>query len=106
MTDYTEFLSKTQDEILHNVKQAQETNVKALTHFGEAIAEYAAKARTITSPVAVPTPAEIISSTFGFAAQLVDLQKQYYVKIAETFASAQKKATEAVMATAKKADSK
>src|SRR5579863_8670852 len=102
MADYTEFITKTQEEILTSVKHAQETNVKALTQFGDAIADYAAKARTFATPVAVPPPAEVISSTFGFAAQLVDLQKQYYVKIAETFAAAQKKATEAVVPAAKK----
>jgi hypothetical protein len=101
MTDYSEFISKTQDEILHSVKQAQETNLKAFTTFGDAIAEYATKARTAT-PASIPTPAENITSTFGFAAQLVELQKNYYVKIAETFANAQKKATENMVPAAKK----
>lgn len=101
MSDYTEFIGKTQDEILSAVKQAQETNVKAFTSFGEAMAEYANKARAMGTNASLPTPAEIVTSTFGFAAQLVELQKNYYVKIAETFASAQKKATDAVAAAKK-----
>lgn len=103
MSEYTEFLNKTQEDILSAVKQAQENNVKAMTQFGDAIADYATKARTFTAPTALPTPAEMISSSFGFAAQLVELQKQYYVRIAETFTNAQKKATDAVAPAPKRA---
>ena len=102
MTNYTEFISKTQNDILNAVKQAQETNVKAITSFGDAVAEYAAKAKTMSVDTKLPTPTEVIESAFGFTAQLVELQKNYYVKIAETFATAQKKATEAVSPTVKK----
>lgn len=101
MSDYTEFVAKTQDEILNAVKQAQETNLKALSTFGDALAEYASKARSFASPASLPSPTDMITSTFGFAAQLIDLQKHYYVKIAESFASSQKKASEA-MSTVKK----
>jgi hypothetical protein len=101
MSDYTDFMAKTQDEILNAVKQAQETNVKAFTSFGEALAEYANKARAMGTTATIPSPAEIVTSTFGFAAQLVELQKNYYVKIAETFANAQKKASETVTAAKK-----
>jgi hypothetical protein len=106
MSDYTEFVTKTQDEIIHAVKQAQETNLKALSTFGDALAEYASKARSFASPATLPTPTDMITSSFGFAAQLIDLQKNYYVKIAESFASSQKKATEAIAMATKKSDVK
>ena len=106
MSEYTEFLTKTQDEILTAVKQAQENNVKAMTQFGDAIADYATRARTFPTNATLPTPSEMISTSFGFAAQLVELQKQYYVKIAETFASAQKKATEAIVPATKRVETK
>jgi hypothetical protein len=102
MSNYTEFISKTQSDILGAVKQAQETNVKAIASFGDAVAEYANKAKTMTGETKLPTPTEVIESAFGFTAQLVELQKNYYVKIAETFASAQKKATDAVAPATKK----
>ena len=96
MTNYNEFIAKAQSDILGAVKQAQETNVKAITSFGDAVAEYAHKAKTMSTDAKIPTPTEVIESAFGFTAQLVEMQKNYYVKIAETFANAQKKATEAV----------
>ena len=102
MSNYSEFVAKTQSDILSAVKQAQETNVKAISTFGDAVAEYTAKAKAMTGDTKLPTPSEVIESAFGFTAQLVELQKNYYVKIAETFASAQKKATEAVAPAAKK----
>jgi hypothetical protein len=100
MTNYNEFMAKTQGEILGAVKQAQETNVKAITSFGDAVAEYANKAKTMPTEMNMPTPTQVIESAFGFTAQLVEMQKNYYVKIAETFANAQKKATQAVSAPA------
>ena len=96
MTTYTEFITKTQSEILDAVKQVQETNAKAIATFGDAVAEYATKAKTLSSDAKFPTPTEVIESAFGFTSQLVELQKNYYVKLAETFAAAQKKATDAV----------
>ena len=102
MSNYTEFITKTQADILGAVKQAQETNVKAIASFGDAVAEYASKAKTLSADVKLPSPTEVIESAFGFTAQLVELQKNHYVKIAETFASAQKDATDAVAPVSKK----
>jgi len=102
MPEFNEFVTKTQTEILNAVKQAQETNLKAVTSFGEAIAEYANKAKSIASTTTLPSPAEMIESTFGFTTQLIELQKQYYVKFAEALATAQKKTLEAAPTTAKK----
>lgn len=104
MTEYTEFFNKTQEQILSAVKQAQENNIKALTSFGDAMAEYATKARAMSTPATLPTPSEVIASTFGFTAQLVELQKNYYVKFAETIVNAQKKASESFIPAAKKAE--
>ena len=75
-----------------------------MTSFGDAVAEYANKAKSMTAAATLPTPAEVIESTFGFTAQLVEMQKHYYVRIAETIAAAQKKATEATVSAAKKSD--
>ena len=75
MTNYTEFMNKTQSDILTAVKQAQETNVKAIATFGEAVAEYANKAKATSFDQKLPSPSEIIESAFGFTAQLVELQK-------------------------------
>ncbi|HXW77389.1 MAG TPA: hypothetical protein VEJ20_08275 [Candidatus Eremiobacteraceae bacterium] len=94
MTEYTEFVKKAQADILSTVKHVQETNLKAMHTFTEAVAEYTNKAKTMSPVATLPTPAEVIESTFGFTAQLVDLQKQYYVRIAEAIAAAQKKAGE------------
>ena len=94
MTDYTEFISKTQTDILNAVKQAQENNVKAIASFGDAVAEYATRAKSFTSDKKMPSPIDVMESAFDFTAQLIELQKNYYVKMAATFASAQKKATD------------
>lgn len=104
MPEYTEFVNKTQTEILNAMKAAQETNLKAMTSFGEALAEYANKAKSIATVGTLPTPAEVIESTFGFTAQLIEMQKSYYVRVAETIAAAQKKATEAMATVSKKSD--
>jgi hypothetical protein len=102
MSEYNEFITKTQADILGVVKQAQENNVKAIQSFGDAVAEYATRAKSFSPDTKLPTPTEVIESAFGFTAQLVELQKNYYVKMAETFATAQKKATETVAHAAKK----
>ena len=95
MSDYTEFVAKTQSDILTAVKSAQENNVKAMQSFGDAIAEFSHRAnKSFGTETKLPTPAEVIESAFGFTTQLVELQKNYYVKLAETFAAAQKKANE------------
>lgn len=95
MSEYTEFVAKTQSDILTAVKTAQENNVKAMQSFGDAIAEFATRAnKSVGTETKLPTPVEVIESAFGFTAQLVELQKNYYVKMAETFAAAQKKASE------------
>ncbi len=94
MTDYTEFISKTQTDILNAVKQAQENNVKAMASFGDAVAEYAARAKSFSSDKKMPSPIDVMESAFDFTAQLIELQKNYYVKMAETFASTQKKASD------------
>jgi hypothetical protein len=103
MPEYTEFVKKTQTDILNAVKQAQETNLKAMSTFGDAISEYAAKAKSFAPTATMPTPAEMIESSFDFTAQLIDLQKHYYIHMAEAIATAQKKAVD-VAAPAKKSD--
>ena len=102
MTDYTEFINKTQTEILSAVKQAQENNVKAMQSFSEAIADYTNRAKAFSTDRKLPHPAEVMESAFGFTAQLIELQKNYYVKMAETFAAASKKATETAVPASKK----
>jgi len=104
MPEYTEFVKKTQNDILNSVKQAQETNIKAMTTFGDAIAEYATKAKSFATTESLPTAAQVIESTFGFTAQLVELQKNYYVRIAEAIAAAQKKAVDFAVPAAKKSE--
>ena len=95
MSDYTEFVAKTQTDILAAVKQAQQNNVKAIEAFNDRMAEYAKRAKSLATETKLPTPTEVIESAFGFTAQLIELQKNYYVNLAETFATAQKKTTDA-----------
>jgi len=92
MSDYTEFITKTQTEILTAVKHAQENNVKAIEAFNDRMAEYTERAKSLASETKLPTTTEVIESAFGFTAQLIELQKNYYVNLAETFATAQKNA--------------
>jgi hypothetical protein len=99
MPEYTEFINKTQREILSAVKQAQENNIKAMSTFSDAVAEYANKAKS--NVATLPTPAEMIESTFGFTAELIELQKNYYVRIAEAIAAASKTAGEFAKSTKK-----
>ena len=95
MSEYTEFVAKTQSDILAAVKQAQENNVKAIESFSHRMSEYSERAKSFASETKLPTPTEVIESAFGFTAELIELQKNYYVHLAETFATAQKKAMEA-----------
>jgi len=94
MGDYTEFMTKVQEDTLDAIKHAQEASLSAFT----SMREYASKhTPDFSKPMAfeaLPTATEVIERSFDFASKFIEMQKEYAIKAAEYIATAGKKAAE------------
>lgn len=103
--DFTQYVSKLQEQTLNAVKQAQDVNLAALASWRQQMAAFPGFKQT-SIPDSVPSATKVIELGFGFAGQLLDLQKQYMLKAAEIFAAAQKDVAEKAGQTTETATSK
>ncbi len=95
MPEYTQFMTKMQEEVLKNVKQAQDASLAAMASMRDMANDQGENGeRTFANGFA--TPAAVIENAFGFASMLMRLQKDYALKVAETMVGAQKAATDRV----------
>lgn len=94
MSTYSEFLEKSQSELLAGLKQMQELNVKALTSFSQLAATMPLPTTTDVKNVEIPSATEIVESTFAFTNQIVELRKEYMLKLADFAVNGQKQFTE------------
>jgi len=89
MKNYNEIVTKVQDEVLTAVKQIQDASLAGFHTIRENAAGYMGK-----SPAAVidnmPNPTQVIENAFGFTAQILELQKGFALKVAESMANAAK----------------
>lgn len=86
-----EYVSKFQEESLEAIKQSQETGLKAIRSFGEFTKEWSEKSGTVPAFENLPSPTQWVEMSFGFASQLLEIRKNYAMKIAEMIAETQKR---------------
>ncbi len=87
-----DYVSKMQQESLAAMKQGQDASLRALDQFRAIGKEFAEKPGTLPTFENVPSPTQLVEMSFGFAAQLLELRKQYTLKIAEMLVETQKQA--------------
>ena len=91
-TTYLDMISKLQQQGLQALKQAQETQLAALSTAREIATQFAAA--PIPTPDAVPSIAALTELSTSFATQMLDQQKAYANQLAGFFDSARKDVTE------------
>lgn len=92
-TDFDQFAAKVQEETLKAVKQAQDTNVAVLQRARDLFAD-ASNANKVPSFENLPTPAKAVELAFDYANKVLELQKDYALRVAEIFTSVQKDAAQ------------
>ena len=92
----TDYMSKMQQESLAAMKQTQDASIRAFDQFRAIGKEFAEKPGTLPTFENMPSPTQLVEMSFGFAAQLLELRKQYTLKIAEMLVETQKQAEASV----------
>ncbi|MGB8965009.1 MAG: hypothetical protein WCB99_05170 [Candidatus Cybelea sp.] len=90
--NFTQYISKLQDEGLAAIKQSQDASLKAMASFRELGKEFAEKPGTVPVLENIPTPTQLVELSFGFASQLLELRKAFTLKVAEMVVESQKQA--------------
>ncbi|HEX4013520.1 MAG TPA: hypothetical protein VHX17_06475 [Candidatus Cybelea sp.] len=85
-----EYMTKFQEEGLEAIKQSQDASLKAIRSFGEFTKELSEKPGTMPTFENMPSPTQWVEMSFGFASQLLEIRKNYTMKIAEMIAESQK----------------
>jgi hypothetical protein len=93
-TTYLEMISKLQQQSLQALKQAQESQLAALSTAREIATQFAAA--PLPTPEAVPSISALTELTSSFATQMLDQQKAYANQLAGFFDAARKDVTEQV----------
>lgn len=91
-----EFVSKMQQESLAAMKQSQDASLRAFDQFRAFGKEFTEKPGTFPTFENMPSPTQFVEMSFGFAAQMLELRKQYTLKIAEMLVETQKQAEDTV----------
>ncbi|MGB8519550.1 MAG: hypothetical protein WCD38_05245 [Candidatus Tumulicola sp.] len=87
-----DFVSKMQQESLAAMKQGQDASLRAFDQFRAFGKEFAEKPGTLPTFENMPSPTQFVEMSFGFAAQMLELRKQYTLKLAEMLVETQKQA--------------
>lgn len=91
-----EYVSKMQQESLAAFKQGQDASLRAFEQFRSFGKELAEKPGTFPTFENVPSPTQFVEMSFSFATQILELRKQYTLKIAEMLVETQKQAEASV----------
>ncbi len=94
-----ETITKLQEEGLKTLKQTQDASLAALGDFRKFAGELSEKPGTLPTLENVPTPAQLVELSFGFASKFLEARKAYTLKVAELIAEGQKQAEAAVKST-------
>lgn len=87
-----DYMNKFQEESLAAIKQTQDASLKAMESFGSFAKVWNEKPGTVPAFEKVPTPTQLVEMTFGFASQMLEIRKNYTMKIAEMIVETQKQA--------------
>lgn len=85
-----ESMNKFQKESLAAIKETQDASLRAMESFGDFTKEWASKPGTVPSFENLPSPTQFVEMSFGFAGALLEMRKNYTMKIAEMMVDAQK----------------
>jgi len=81
MSTYTETAEKAQSQVLDGIKQLQATNLEMVANFSKTAGALLPK--TPALPVGYD-PKQFIESSFNFTTSILDLQKDYLMRLTET----------------------
>lgn len=101
MPTYTEYFTKVQEDVLNQIKEAQDASLKSMTSLREMAASYPTTLPTMPKLEDFPTPAEAIKQSFEFAEKFLEIRKAYTLKLAQMIETAQKQAVDASRTTVK-----
>lgn len=94
MSTFTEFATKSQEEFLTMLQQAQERNLAAMSSLSDLVATVPGPGQLTAMPT-LPTPAELVEQTFAFTSQVLEARKDYMLKLAEIAGQTQKQLLDA-----------
>ncbi|MBV8172618.1 MAG: hypothetical protein JO219_11880 [Candidatus Eremiobacteraeota bacterium] len=97
---YTDYIAKVQDDVLAQIKEAQDVSLKSFASFRELSATYPTMP-AMPKLEGFPTPAEVIEQSFDFAEKFLELRKAYALKVAALAETAQKHFADAARTTVK-----
>jgi hypothetical protein len=101
MPTYTEYFNKVQEDVLTQIKEAQDASLKSMTSLRELAASYPTTVPAMPKFEGFPTPSEVIEQSFEFAEKFLEIRKAYTLKVAELIETAQKQAMDATRPTVK-----
>jgi hypothetical protein len=81
MSTYTDTAEKIQSQVLSGIKQIQSTNLEMVANFSKSAGAVVPK--TPELPVGYD-PKEFIEKSFNFTTSILDLQKDYLIRLTET----------------------
>ncbi|HZT12422.1 MAG TPA: hypothetical protein VFA29_06455 [Candidatus Baltobacteraceae bacterium] len=93
-TDFTQYVSKFQDETLKAVKQAQDANMAAFEQARELFTEVATLDKMPTFE-SIPSPTKFVEMSFDYANKMLELRKEYALQVAEFVTETAKSAAKA-----------
>jgi len=78
-TEFSELMAQSQKQAISSLKQAQEFSARA----AEIAVGLVPGDASLGMAERLPTPKEVVEASFGFAGQVLDLQKDYALRIAD-----------------------
>jgi hypothetical protein len=88
----SEYMTKFQEDGLAAIKQTQDASLKAMRSFNELTKEWSEKPGALPTFENVPSPTQLVEMSFGFASQLLEMRKNFTMKLAEMMVDTQKRA--------------
>jgi hypothetical protein len=86
----TEYMNKFQQESLAALKETQDAGLKAMSSFRAFGKELNEKPGTMPAFENMPTPTQLVEFSFGFASQMLEMRKNFAMRIAEMMVDTQK----------------
>jgi hypothetical protein len=84
-----ESMNKFQKESLNAIKETQDASLRAFEQFGQFTKEWTSNPGTVPSFENLPSPTQLVEMSFGFAGAILEMRKNYTMKIAEMMVDAQ-----------------
>jgi hypothetical protein len=83
MATATQFVEQAQEQTLQAIKQSQQAVVEAVRVWSSAFEKAIPETPALPFLSELPTPAEVVQSTFDFAEQLLKVQREFTENLIE-----------------------